>query len=83
MDEGTIALVEDYLDGKLEVFGEKYEEIPFAHTSKIGRTVDYVSGRNRYIGYLISLATRSFFQGCESRTGLCERKFMEPGKVCI
>ena len=60
MDEGTIALVEDYLDGKLEVFGEKYEEIPFAHTSKIGRTVDYVSGRNRYIGYLISIATRSF-----------------------
>ena len=60
MDEGTIALVEDYLDDKLEVFGEKYEEIPFAHTSKIGRTVDYVSGRNRYIGYLISLATRSF-----------------------
>ena len=60
MDEGTSALVEDYLDGKLEVFGEKYEEIPFAHTSKIGRTVDYVSGRNRYIGYLISIATRSF-----------------------
>ena len=60
MDEGTIALVEDYLDGKLEVFGEKYEEIPFAHTSKIGRTVDYVSGRNRYIGYLITLATRSY-----------------------
>ena len=60
MDEGTIALVEDYLDGKLEVFGEKYEEIPFAHTSKIGRTVDYVSGRNRYIGYLISLGLYSF-----------------------
>lgn len=60
MDEGTIALVEDYLDGKLEVFGGKYEEIPFAHTSKIGRTVDYVSGRNRYIGYLISLGLYSF-----------------------
>ena len=60
MDEGTIALVEDYLDSKLEVFGEKYEEIPFAHTSKIGRTVDYVSGRNRYIGYLISLGLYSF-----------------------
>ena len=60
MDEGTIALVEDYLDDKLEVFGEKYEEIPFAHTSKIGRTVDYVSGRNRYIGYLISLGLYSF-----------------------
>ena len=60
MDEGTIALVEDYLDGKLEAFGENYEEIPFAHTSKIGRTVDYVSGRNRYIGYLISLGLYSF-----------------------
>ena len=60
MDEGTIALVEDYLDGKLEVFGEKYEEIPFAHTSKIGRTVDFVSGRNRYIVYLISLGLYSF-----------------------
>lgn len=60
MDEETIALVEDYLDGKLEVFGENYEEIPFAHTSKIGRTVDYVSGRNRYIGYLISLGLYSF-----------------------
>ena len=53
-------MVEDYLDGKLEVFGENYEEIPFAHTSKIGRTVDYVSGRNRYIGYLISLGLYSF-----------------------
>ena len=30
MDEGTIALVEDYLDGKLEVFGENYEEIPLS-----------------------------------------------------
>ena len=40
--------------------GENYEEIPFAHTSKIGRTVDYVSGRNRYIGYLISLGLYSF-----------------------
>ena len=60
MDEGTIALVEDYLDGKLEVFGENYEEIPFAHTSKIGRTVDYVSGRNRYIGHLISIPSRDF-----------------------
>ena len=35
-------------------------EIPFAKREKIGRTVDYAIGRNRYIGYLISLATRSF-----------------------
>ena len=60
MDEETISLVEAYLDGELEVFGQKFEEIPFAHTSKIGRTVDYVSGRNHYIGYLISLGIYSF-----------------------
>ncbi len=60
MDEDTIALVEDYLDGKLELFGQKWAEIPFAARDAIGRTVDYVSGRNRYIGYLISLGLYSF-----------------------
>ena len=60
MDEETISLVEAYLDGKLEVFGQKWEEIPFAKKEKIGCTVDYVSGRNRYIGYLISLGVYSF-----------------------
>lgn len=60
MDERTIGLIEDYLDGKLEVFGEKWDEIPFAYKEKIGRTVDYVAGRNRYIGYLISLGMYSF-----------------------
>lgn len=60
LDEATIAYVEDYLDGKLEIFGEKMSEIPFAKKNSIGRTVDYVSGRNRYIGYLISLGMYSF-----------------------
>ncbi len=60
MDEETIALVEDYLDGKLNVFGQAWPEVPFAKREKIGRTVDYVSGRNRYIGYLISLGLYSF-----------------------
>ena len=60
MEEETIALVEDYLDGKLELFGQKWEEIPFAHREQIGRSVDYVSGRNRYMGYLISLVRHSF-----------------------
>lgn len=60
MDEETISLVEAYLDGSLEVFGQKWEEIPFAKKEKIGCTVDYVSGRNRYIGYLISLGVYSF-----------------------
>ncbi len=52
MDEETILKVEDYIDGKLE--------IPFAVKDEIGCTVDYAAGRNRYIGYLISLATRSY-----------------------
>lgn len=60
MEEETIALVEDYLDGKLEVFGEKYEDVPYAKKEKIGSTVDYVAGRNRYMGYLISLGLFSF-----------------------
>ena len=52
MDEETILKVEDYIDGKIEV--------PMAVRDQIGCTVDYSAGRNRYIGYLISLATRSF-----------------------
>jgi len=60
MDEETIGYIEDYLDGKVEVMGAKYEQIPFARREKIGRTVDYAAGRNRYIGYLISLGKFSF-----------------------
>ncbi len=45
--------IEDYIDGKMG-------ELPLAVREKIGRTVDYAMGRNRYIGHLISLATRSF-----------------------
>ncbi|MBO5868505.1 MAG: phosphoglucosamine mutase [Oscillospiraceae bacterium] len=60
MEESVIDLVEAYLDGKLEMFGVKLTEIPFAKREKIGRTVDYVAGRNRYIGYLISLGRHSF-----------------------
>ncbi len=47
------AKIEAYLDGEIG-------EIPYATREKIGRTVDYSAGRNRYIGHLISLATRSF-----------------------
>ena len=45
--------IEAYIDGKTE-------ELPLAVGEHIGRTVDYAAGRNRYIGHLISLATRSF-----------------------
>ncbi len=60
MDEATIALLEAYLDGELELFGQKYEEIPYAKREHIGRTVDYADGRSRYAQYLISLATGVF-----------------------
>jgi len=60
MDESVIALVEAYLDGQLEAFGRKWEELPLAKRELIGRTVDHVAGRNRYIGYLISLGMYSF-----------------------
>lgn len=53
LEEETIEKIESYLDGEMG-------EIPFAKRDAIGRTVDYAAGRNRYIGYLISLATRSF-----------------------
>ena len=60
MDEETISLVEAYLDGDLTLFDQKWITLPFAHRDHIGRTVDYVSGRNRYLGYLISLGVYSF-----------------------
>ena len=60
MEDTVIDLVEAYLDGKLNAFGQEWKEIPFAHGDKIGKSVDYVSGRNRYLGYLISLGMYSF-----------------------
>ena len=53
LEESVIEEIERYLEGELG-------EIPFATREKIGRTVDFAAGRNRYIGYLISIATRSF-----------------------
>lgn len=53
MSESIIADVEAYLDGKTD-------ELPFATGDNIGRTVDYAMGRNRYIGYIISLAKNSY-----------------------
>ena len=60
MDESVIALIEAYIDGELVAFDRRWEELPLARKEMIGRTVDYVSGRNRYIGYLISLGMYSF-----------------------
>ena len=60
MPEETLLLVEDSIDGKLHVFDKDWPELPFAHREHIGCTVDYVAGRNRYMGYLISLGIYSF-----------------------
>lgn len=51
MDEDVLELIEDYIDGKIEV--------PYATGNAIGCTVDYMQGRNRYIAYLISSANFS------------------------
>ena len=53
LEEEVIEKIEEYLDGTTA-------EIPLAKRDAIGRTVDFAAGRNRYIGYLISIATRSF-----------------------
>lgn len=53
LEESVIEKIESYIDGEMG-------EIPFARKDQIGRTVDFSAGRNRYIGYLISIATRSF-----------------------
>ena len=53
MGDAIIADIEDYLDGKMP-------EIPLKTGKEIGCTVDYASGRNRYTGYIISLARNSY-----------------------
>ena len=53
LEENVIVEIERYLDGEIP-------EIPYAQKDQIGRTIDFAAGRNRYIGYLISIATRSF-----------------------
>ncbi len=53
MEEEVLLEIEKYIDGETG-------ELPYAMRAGIGRTVDYSAGRNRYIGYLISLATHSY-----------------------
>lgn len=53
MGEDVISEIEKYLDGD-------HAEVPLATNERIGCTIDYAAGRNRYMGYLMSLATYSF-----------------------
>ena len=60
LDDETTALIEAYLDGNLARLGIDGDDLPLATNDKIGIIQDHVSGRNRYIGYLISVASNSY-----------------------
>ena len=60
LDDATTALIEAYIDGNLGALGITGEDLPLAQREKIGCIVDYVAGRNRYVGYLISIASNSY-----------------------
>ena len=60
LDDETTALIEAYIDGDLKTLGVTGDDLPLAQKSKIGCIHDYSAGRNRYIGYLISLASNSY-----------------------
>lgn len=60
LDEETTAYIEAYIDGNLKPLGITGEDLPLAQKAKIGCIHDYAAGRNRYIGYLISVASNSY-----------------------
>jgi len=60
LDDETTPLIEAYIDGDLSALGIPGDDLPLATREKIGCIVDYSSGRNRYVGYLISLASHSY-----------------------
>ncbi len=60
MDDETTEKIEAYLDGDMKKAGLTTPDIPYAKGAELGEIVDYASGRNRYIGYLISLSRYSF-----------------------
>lgn len=60
LDDKTTLLIEAYIDGDMKKLGVCSSDLPLAHREKIGCIIDYVSGRNRYLGYLISLASHSY-----------------------
>ncbi len=60
LEDSTTSLIEAYLDGDLKALGIDTADLPLADGEAIGSITDYASGRNRYIGYLISLAAYSY-----------------------
>ncbi len=60
MEDELITLVEAYIDGDMRAVGAEGADIPLAERERVGRIIDHSAGRNRYIGYLISLASHSY-----------------------
>ncbi len=60
LDDNAAAYIEAYIDGNMAAIGVEGDDIPLAKRDRIGAIIDYVSGRNRYMGYLISLASNSY-----------------------
>ena len=60
LDDETTALIEAYIDGDLAALGVTGDDLPLAQKAGIGCINDYSVGRNRYIGYLISIASNSY-----------------------
>lgn len=60
LDDKEAALIEAYIDHNFKPLGIEGDDLPLAKKDKIGCIVDYVSGRNRYLGYLISVASHSY-----------------------
>jgi len=59
-EDSLTTLVEAYLDGNMDAIGITGKDLPHATGSNIGKIEDYACGRNRYVGYLISLASHSY-----------------------
>ncbi len=60
LDDQTTELIEAYMDGDMSALGIVGDDLPLAQRERIGCIVDYVAGRNRYVAYLISLASHSY-----------------------
>ncbi len=60
LDDNTTMLIEAYIDGDLNYLGVTGDDLPLATKEKIGCIVDHAAGRNRYVAYLISLASHSY-----------------------
>jgi len=60
LDDETTLLIESYIDGDLNALGVTGDDLPLAQKAKLGCIHDYSAGRNRYIGYLISIASNSY-----------------------